>query len=98
MPTFGFSQSDWDTAKQEAWDLLIVRARVRGMIPYLDLAGKIKAVHLEAHDQRLFHLLGEISSEEDAAGRGMLNVIVVHKFGDMKARARLFRAREAAWA
>src|SRR6266403_499790 len=39
---------------------------------------------LDPHDQRLFHLLGEISSEEDASGRGMLSVIVVHKFGDMQ--------------
>ena len=29
-------------------------------------------------------MLGEISSEEDAAGRGMLTVIVVHKYGDMQ--------------
>jgi hypothetical protein len=39
---------------------------------------------LTAHDPRLFHLLGEISPEEDAAGRGMLTVVVVHKVGDME--------------
>ena len=32
---------------------------------------------MNAHDPRLFHLLGQISSEEDAAG-------VVHKVGDMQ--------------
>ncbi len=84
MPTYGFSQPDWDAAKQEARNLLIQRAKLRGMIPYSDLARKIRAIHLEAHDQRLFHLLGEISSEEDAAGRGMLSVLVVHKLGDMQ--------------
>ncbi len=84
MSTYAFSQTDWDAAKKEARNLLIQRAKVRGMIPYSDLAGELTAVHLEAHDQRLFHLLGEISSEEDAAGRGMLSVIVVHKFGDMQ--------------
>ena len=31
-----------------------------------------------------FPLLGQIPSEEDAAGRGMLTVIVVHKVGDMQ--------------
>jgi len=46
------------------------------------LATKIKAINLDAHD--LFHLLGQISSEEDAAERGLLSVIVVHKFGDMQ--------------
>ena len=29
-------------------------------------------------------MLGEISSEEDAAGRGMLTVLVVHRAGDMQ--------------
>jgi len=82
--TYGFSQADWDMAKQEARNLLIARARLRGMIPYSDLARGITTVSLDPHDQRLFHLLGEISSEEDASGRGMLSVIVVHKFGDMQ--------------
>jgi hypothetical protein len=44
----------------------------------------MNAFPLQPHDPRLFHLLGEISSEEDAAGRGMLTVIVVHKVGDMQ--------------
>jgi hypothetical protein len=54
------------------------------MIPYSELAALITAIPLEGHDQRFFHLLGEISEEEDAAGRGMLSVIVVHKAGDMQ--------------
>jgi molybdopterin synthase catalytic subunit len=84
MASHGFSQTEWVAAKREARDLMIARAKLRGMIAYSDLVEKISAVHLEAHDQRLFHLLGEISSEEDAAGRGMLSVIVVHKVGDMQ--------------
>ena len=84
MSTMSFSQSQWDAAKREARELLIERAKVRGMIPYSDLAGQIHSMNFEAHDQRLFHLLGEISSEESAAGRGMLSVIVVHKAGDMQ--------------
>jgi len=83
MP-YGISQSQWDAAKAEARYLMIERAKLRGMIPYSNLAGGIKTIPFEAHDQRLFHLLGEISSEEDAAGRGMLSVVVVHKSGDMK--------------
>jgi molybdopterin synthase catalytic subunit len=81
---FGFPQSKWDAAKTEAKDILTARAKLRGMIPYSDLAASIESVSLEAHDPRLFHLLGEISTEEDAAGRGMLSVIVVHKHGDMQ--------------
>jgi hypothetical protein len=63
---------------------MVDRAKVRGLIPYSDLVKKIKNIKLEAHDPRLFHMLGEISSEEDTAGRGMLTVVVVHKVGDMQ--------------
>ena len=75
---------DWKLAIQEATGILIERAKVRGMMPYSDLANKITSILLEAHDPRLFKLLGEISSNEDSQGRGMLSVIVVHKQGDMQ--------------
>jgi hypothetical protein len=80
----GFSQADWDAAKDEARMIMIERAKVRGMIPYSDLVKRIKSIKLDAHDPRLFHMLGEISSEEDAGGRGLLTVVVVHKMGDMQ--------------
>lgn len=75
---------DWKVATKEATDILIERAKVRGMIPYSDLAAKIKSIRLEAHDPRLFKLLAEISTNEDKEGHGMLSVIVVHKQGDMQ--------------
>jgi molybdopterin synthase catalytic subunit len=81
---YGFPQTSWDAAKQEAKAAMVTRARVRGMIPYSDLVKQINSIKLDAHDPRLFHMLGEISSEEDAAGRGMLSVVVVHKVGDMQ--------------
>ena len=74
----------WIEAKQQARKVLIGRARVRGMIPYSDLAPQILALPMRAHDVRLFELLGEISRNEDAVGRGLLSVIVVHKVGDMQ--------------
>lgn len=83
MP-YGIAQSDWDVAKRQARTIMIERAKVRGMIPYSDLAASITAARLAPHDQRLFHLLGEISLEEDSKGRGMLSVLVVHKSGDMQ--------------
>jgi hypothetical protein len=63
---------------------MIDRAKVRGMLTYSDLVRKIQRVALDAHDSRLFHLLDEISTEEDTADRGMLSVVVVHKVGDMQ--------------
>jgi len=80
----GFPEPAWNAAKEEARGLMVARAKVRGMIPYSDLVSQIESIRLEAHDQRLFHMLGEISSEEDAEGRGMLTVVVVHKQGDMQ--------------
>lgn len=80
----GFSEQDWTAAKTEARDAMVGRAKVRGMITYSDLVKQITRIKLEPHDPRLFHMLGEISSEEDAAGRGMLTVVVVHKYGDMQ--------------
>lgn len=80
----GFPEPAWSAAKEEARAIMIERAKVKGMIPYSDLVREIRSIQLDAHDQRLFHMLGEISSEEDAAGRGMLTVVVVHKSGDMQ--------------
>lgn len=82
--TFDVPKAKWESAKAEATAIMIERAKVRGMIAYSDLVSRIRSLPMQAHDPRLFHLLGQISSEEDAAGRGMLTVIVVHKNGDMQ--------------
>lgn len=81
---YGFEGPQWDGAKQQVKEVLVSVARRRGRIAYSELVAQISALHLEPHDSRLFHLLGEISSEEDKAGRGMLTAIVVHKTGDMQ--------------
>jgi hypothetical protein len=62
---------------------MISRATRRGLITYSELVSEIGSITLEPHDTRLFHFLGQISSEEDDEGRGMLTAIVVHK-GDMQ--------------
>ena len=81
---YGFSGLDWDAAKDEARAILIGVARRKGRIAYSELASQIQAIDIMAHDPRMFHLLGEISVEEEKAGRGMLTAIVVHKSGDMQ--------------
>ncbi|MHB8627656.1 MAG: hypothetical protein ACYDBJ_15595 [Aggregatilineales bacterium] len=55
--------------------MMIERARLQDTIPYSDLVGQIHAIHMEAHDPKLSYLLGEIATEEDEAGRGMLSAI-----------------------
>ncbi len=81
---YSYSLVDWENAKKEMRKILIERARVRGIIPYSELVTKVQTIHLEPDSYALAAMLGEISSEEDAAGRGMLTVIVVHKHGDMQ--------------
>jgi len=94
VTTYGFSNEQWQRAKQEARSIMIERAKLRGMIPYSELAEKIRTIRLEAHDPRLFDLIGQVSKEEDAAGRGMLSVVVVHKVGDMQPGPGFFELAE----
>jgi hypothetical protein len=81
---YGFSDEAWAAAKEEMCQAMVERAKVRGMIPYSELVETVKVIDLEPNCYALSAMLGEISSEEDAAGRGMLSVIVVHKDGDMQ--------------
>lgn len=58
MTKFGLSNQEWNSAKKEIKKILIDRAKVRGMIPYSELAKNVRSIQLEAHDIRLFHLIG----------------------------------------
>ena len=81
---YGYSFDAWDKAKEEMKQLLIERAKMRGMIPYSELVAKVLTIDLEPKSYALAAMLGEVSAEEDNAGHGMLSVIVVHKSGDMQ--------------
>jgi len=81
---YGLTESQWNKAKSEITKILIERSRVRGMIPYSELVDSLTSVTLEPESYALAKMLGEISTSEDKAGRGMLTVIVVHKYGDMQ--------------
>ena len=79
----GFPEAVWKAAKGEARDVMIEVARSRSVISYSDLVQRIASCHLDPQGPHLAHMLGEISSEEDEAGRGLLTVVVIHKAGDM---------------
>jgi len=81
---YGYHINDWNAAKEEIRQALVERAKVRGMIPYSDLANRVTTIRLEPDAYAMAAMLGEISTAENAAGRGMLTVIVVHKEGDMQ--------------
>jgi hypothetical protein len=51
--------------------------------PYSELAEKTTEIDLEPNAYALAVMLIEVSPEEEAAGHGLLSVIVVHKHGDM---------------
>ena len=71
--------------------ILIDRAKQRQTIPYTDLVAQVKAIDLPRNSPALWNMLGEISTEEGAAGRGMLTVIVAHGKGNTLPGAGFFR-------
>ena len=71
--------------------ILIGRAKQRQTIPYTDLVAQVKAIDLLRNSPVLSNILGAISTAEDAAGRGMLTVIVVHGHGDTLPGAGFFK-------
>jgi hypothetical protein len=95
METFGYPIKTWQAAKAEIKAVLIEHARSQETIVYSELAPKIKALDLQAHDKRLDELLGQISTEEYAHGRGMLSVLVVHKRGDKRPGKGFYDCAEA---
>ncbi len=87
----GFSDEQWFAAKEEARQAMIAVAQSKSLIAYSDLVRKIQSCVLEPNGAPLAHMLGEISSEEDEEGRGLLTVVVVHKTGDMQPGPGFFR-------
>lgn len=79
MAKFGITNAQWDAAKEEIRAILIKRVNEKRPIFYSELVEEVHTVKLRAKDPALDTLLDEISREEDAAGRGMLSVVVVRK-------------------
>lgn len=84
MKKFGYDTLEWDVAKEEIRQILIQRARSSSpTITYSDLVREVDSIRLEPDSHALRTMLGEISTEEDSSGRGMLTVLVVHKGDDL---------------
>jgi hypothetical protein len=66
-------------AIQEIRRILDDRARQRDLISYSDLVSRVRSVRLIARSKFLADVLTVISSEEYAAGRGLLSAVVVQK-------------------
>ena len=76
---YGYSPSDWEKAKREMRNILIDIAKKQGTIFYSELVRKVLIISIEANSYALADMLGQISTAEDAAGRGMLSAVVVRK-------------------
>ncbi len=87
----GHKAENWETAKEEMRQALVERARKRQTISYTDLVAGIKSIDVPRNSPAFWDMLGEISTAEDAAGRGMLTVIVVHGIGDTLPGAGFFK-------
>jgi hypothetical protein len=75
---YGYDLKDWEAAKDDIVKLLSARVRAgSGPITYGDLCSTMKSIVIEPHSYALAHLLGAVSDDEDAAGRGMLSAYVV---------------------
>jgi hypothetical protein len=81
---FDYPDSEWERGKAEMTSILQRVAAKRGMIAYSELASQTTTIRVEAFGMPMSEMLGEIGTEENAAKRGILTVVVVHKSGDME--------------
>ena len=73
----GYPLARWESAKREAKSILWTRARQGQMITYAELARAMRQIQFEPHDHVFHMMLGQISEEEDADGRGLLSALVI---------------------
>ncbi|MEH7505814.1 hypothetical protein V7152_28320 [Neobacillus drentensis] len=81
---FNLTSEQLNTVKDELRNLIINVAKQQARISYSVLCSQVKSTFIEPDSHLLAYLLDQISREEDAGGRGMLSVVVVHKDGDMQ--------------
>ena len=80
---YGYGQARWNKTKDTVRDALWEVASRESQITYGDTARLIRSIiDFDPHDTVFHHMLGQISIEENRAGRGMLSALVVHKEGD----------------
>ena len=72
----------WETAKAEAVRVLKAKAKAKGLMTYGELTRQISAINFDPHGYDFRHLLGQLSSESDAAGEGMITALVIYQDGD----------------
>ncbi len=91
---YGYSISSWNETLEEMRLILIRKAKIGRTLSYSELTKQITTIEMQPESFALAAMLGELSEDEDARGRGMLSVIVVHKTGDTKPGPGFFKLAE----
>jgi hypothetical protein len=81
---FGHTDDEWAGTKRQLRTFLIATARKRSVVPYSQVVKQIGPIRFSPDDYGFHRMLDETSVDEDANGRGLLTVVVVHKDGDMQ--------------
>ncbi|MDO8468161.1 MAG: hypothetical protein Q7S29_00175 [Candidatus Peribacter sp.] len=77
---FGIAPDVWKKAVERIREILVQKAKDKQLIYYSELSPMLSNIlTIGAHDPPLHHMLGEVSSSEDTAGRGLLSVLVIDK-------------------
>ena|SRR5256885_15046997 len=79
---YGHGNESWCKAKEEANRALTAVAKTRRLTSYGELAAQITSIRFDPHGYDYHHFLGELSTESDAAGAGMISALVIYKDGD----------------
>ena len=78
--TWGHKIEAWDAAKAEVRRVLeeIAKAQLRHLF-YSELSRQITSITFQPDGHDFHALLGQLSKESDAEGKGMISALVVHK-------------------
>jgi len=77
---FGIAPDVWKRAVERIREILVQKAKEQKTVFYSELAPMLSDIaHIEAHQRPFHYMLGEVSSSEDRAGRGLLSVLVTEK-------------------
>jgi len=85
--TYGFSTSEWDTARRWVRQRLRKVAAGHSSITYSDLCTELwraTELQVEPHGSPLAALLGQVNVLEREENKPLISCVVVHKAGDMK--------------
>ncbi len=81
--TYGYPRDRWDAAKEKLRSVLWDTAKRKQQLTYSAGVATLRdLIIFDPHDSAFHHMLGQISVEEDAAGRGLLSALVVYKDGE----------------